>query len=175
MSRSTRAAILTAFQGLVVKRRYDQLRVSEIIARAGVARSTFYEHFTDKDAVLREGLSTPFSVLAEAVRPDLDAGSLEATVEHFWENRSIANLMFGGRMRPFITRLLADLILKQLAAQPGGGFILPPALVAQQTAAAQLGLLAPWLRGDASCPAAIVGEALHKTTTATLASLRRPS
>ena len=47
----TRLAILRAFRDLVLTREYDAISVRDIAAAADVGRSTFYEHFDDKDDV----------------------------------------------------------------------------------------------------------------------------
>ena len=41
----TKEALLTAFRDLFFERGYEAIRVGDIIARAGVGRSTFYEHY----------------------------------------------------------------------------------------------------------------------------------
>ena len=47
----TRSALLQAFVSLLLEpRRYDQIKVGDIVERANVGRSTFYEHFRNKDA-----------------------------------------------------------------------------------------------------------------------------
>jgi AcrR family transcriptional regulator len=48
--RRTQSWIVQAFNELVFKRAYSSLRTDS--KRAGVGRSTFYEHFRDKDEVL---------------------------------------------------------------------------------------------------------------------------
>lgn len=51
---ATRQALLGATQALLAKRSLDALSVDEIVARADVARGTFYNYFADKDALERE-------------------------------------------------------------------------------------------------------------------------
>ncbi|MGO9453201.1 MAG: TetR/AcrR family transcriptional regulator [Candidatus Binataceae bacterium] len=56
----TRQALLDATHSLLASRSIDSLSVDEIAMRADVAKGTFYNYFTDKDALARE--------LAAAVR-----------------------------------------------------------------------------------------------------------
>jgi AcrR family transcriptional regulator len=51
---ATRDALLDAARSLLVSRSMDALSVDEIVERADVARGTFYNYFTDKDALERE-------------------------------------------------------------------------------------------------------------------------
>ena len=52
----TRVAILGAFRDLVLTRGYDPISVRDIVDAAGVGRSTFYEHFDDKDDLFQQSL-----------------------------------------------------------------------------------------------------------------------
>ena len=51
---ATRDALLGAAQSLLVSRSMDALSVDDIVECADVARGTFYNYFTDKDALERE-------------------------------------------------------------------------------------------------------------------------
>jgi AcrR family transcriptional regulator len=51
---ATRQALLDATRSLLVSRSMDALSVDEIVERADLARGTFYNYFTDKDALERE-------------------------------------------------------------------------------------------------------------------------
>ncbi len=48
----TEKAIFLAFESLLSEKRYSQITVQEIIRRAGIGRTTFYEHFSTKDELL---------------------------------------------------------------------------------------------------------------------------
>lgn len=47
--RSQRTRIIDALVAVVAEQGYGDARVTDVIARAGVSRKTFYEHFSDKD------------------------------------------------------------------------------------------------------------------------------
>jgi TetR/AcrR family transcriptional regulator, ethionamide resistance regulator len=49
-----RTAILDATRALLEEKRYDELTVADILARAGVARGSFYFHFESKADVLAD-------------------------------------------------------------------------------------------------------------------------
>src|ERR671918_46522 len=46
---SQRSRVLTAMTESVGRHGYHEARVTDVIARAGVSRKTFYEHFGDKE------------------------------------------------------------------------------------------------------------------------------
>src|SRR5215469_14208893 len=51
---ATRQALLDATHALLASRSMDALSVDDIVMRADVARGTFYNYFTDKEALARE-------------------------------------------------------------------------------------------------------------------------
>jgi len=53
----SRTALTRAFVSLLFERGYGKVTVKDIIARADVGRSTFYDHFNNKNEVLRASLS----------------------------------------------------------------------------------------------------------------------
>ena len=56
----TKKAILDAFEHLLKKKSYNKITVKEIIDEANIGRTTFYDHFDTKDAVLDEVCDTLF-------------------------------------------------------------------------------------------------------------------
>ena len=54
--RKTRTHLHEALASLVHEKPYDEIVVKEILARADVARSTFYAHYRDKDELLQHGI-----------------------------------------------------------------------------------------------------------------------
>jgi AcrR family transcriptional regulator len=48
MSGDARQRILDAFRQLALESGFDAISVRDVVARAAVARSTFYEHFENK-------------------------------------------------------------------------------------------------------------------------------
>ncbi|MCZ4256346.1 TetR/AcrR family transcriptional regulator [Sulfitobacter sp. G21635-S1] len=48
----TRARLVAAAKGLVAAQGYAALRVEDVVAKAGVAKGTFFAHFPDKDALM---------------------------------------------------------------------------------------------------------------------------
>lgn len=147
--RRTRASISEAFIRLMFSRRYDAIRTADLIAEAGVGRSTFYEHFRNKDDVLVAVIDPLFIPLAEAAAGRGDLWRLQAMLEHLWEQRSLARMLFAPALLDKLQRKLAAMIAARLGEVDG-----PTALIAAGAAAGQLAMLRQWMMGEVSCPAA---------------------
>ncbi|HEY4441520.1 MAG TPA: helix-turn-helix domain-containing protein [Candidatus Elarobacter sp.] len=160
-SARTRAAILTAFYHLVLDRGYDGFTVRELIEHAGVGRSTFYEHFENKDAVFESSVARPLVVLADALLDDASPELLRTLVEHFRENRRFARVTFGGSARFVMERVLARLVAERLPPRPvSSAGAIPADLRPHAIAAAQLGIVAAWVTAP-SCDAEELARALR--------------
>jgi AcrR family transcriptional regulator len=59
----TRAALFGAFSDLLREKSYASITIQEIIDRANVGRTTFYQHFPDKDALLVGCIESIFEAL----------------------------------------------------------------------------------------------------------------
>ena len=160
-ARRTREAVLGAFNQLFQQRRRREIKAADLIAEAGVGRSTFYDHYSSPDDVLLEALRQPFAALADAATGQGDPAATLWLVGHFWENRARARDLFDNvRMRDRVTRLLAEMVAERLQ---GAALTLPPELAAAQLAEAALAPLRAWLCGGAPATAATVAESLCRT------------
>jgi len=147
----SRGALLDAFRELVLKTRYDEVKVSQIVARARVARSTFYAHYQSKDQLLLEGLSGPFAAMADAVVPGSSTDDLTTSLEHFWEHRRVARALLSGPMGGPLHRLLVSMVQRRLQEMEGEATNIPPRLIANQIAGGQIAVVLAWVSGEAPC------------------------
>src|SRR3954452_19118479 len=104
-----RAALIHAFDSLVLSRRRRKIRVADIVAEANVGRSTFYEHYKSADDIHMAALSGPFGTLADAAAGLGDEAGLTGLLSHFWEYRQRARESFSERTGEKASRMLADL------------------------------------------------------------------
>lgn len=163
----TRKAIFDALIRLVFSRRYDAIRTADLIEEAGIGRSTFYEHFHSKDDVLVAVIDPIFLPLAIAATGRGSRAALRATLEHVWDQRAFARVLFEPPLLPKLQRKLAGMIEARV---PAGSDGLPVALVAMGAAAGQLAVLRMWLTGEASCTADALAQHLLERPIASLAS-----
>lgn len=148
--RHTREAVRTAFLSLVFERRYDAIRVIDLIAAADIGRATFYEHFRNKDAVLLAAMEPILLPLANAAAGRPAEAHLRATLDHVWQQRSIGRIILDSAAGRRVQHRLADMIAAKLPDSPGTP---PAAMLGAAAAAAQLAMLRLWLAGTAWCTA----------------------
>ena len=127
----TKSLVFDAFFELVQSLRYDELKTKDIIARSGIGRSTFYEHFLDKDDVLSQSLEYPMSIFAEAlVKKPAEAlvkNTAEALIKnpveeellfmlnHFWERRVFARVILKYPTRDVVDNCLKKLLVSAMS------------------------------------------------------------
>ncbi|HEY6233731.1 MAG TPA: helix-turn-helix domain-containing protein [Candidatus Elarobacter sp.] len=171
----TRRAILDAFRELVLTRGYDAISVRDIVETAGVGRSTFYEHFDDKDGLFQASLHPLLSVLAEAIGDGPHLERLQMVIAHFGHNRRLARIMLAGPGRRLMARFLSELIenrLMVMARQTRGAKpMVPLRLIATHLAEAQLGLIEAWMFAKVACAPEAVAHALQASASASAAAL----
>jgi AcrR family transcriptional regulator len=73
VSESQRTRLMAAFTELMAERGYAGLRIGDLVARAGVSRAAFYEHFVDKEACLLAAYDTFADAVASAITRGMDA------------------------------------------------------------------------------------------------------
>jgi|KBSMisStaDraftv2_1062788.scaffolds.fasta_scaffold498169_1 AcrR family transcriptional regulator len=168
----TRDTILRAFVALMFRDGFDHITVQNIVAEAGIARSTFYEHFGRKEDVLRASMAQFFVVLARCVSSDDQPAELARVLDHFWENRRLTDAIFDSAPRRILALSLSEMVEAQLRER-SGELVLPARLAAIHIAEAQLALVETWLRGRAFAHASDVATALHKSSLASAAALSR--
>ena len=168
----TRAAILQAFANLLFRVGFENVSVQGIVAEADIARSTFYEHFSGKEDVLRACMSRFFAIIAKCVSSDMEPGELTRVLDHLWENRRLTDAIFSGAPRVILLRAHGEMIETHLRdMNQGKPVALPYRLAAIHLAEAQIALVENWLRGRAYCETAEMARALHKSSRASAAAL----
>ncbi|HQR06373.1 MAG TPA: TetR/AcrR family transcriptional regulator [Gemmatales bacterium] len=160
--RKTKVAVIEAFNDLVLQGRYHDMGVGDIVRHSDIGRSTFYEHFKDKEDVLRHSMAGMLSAMAGAVDESCDIDHVQRILEHFHENISMARVIFNSPTMPVIINALASLIEVRLPSEAISD--LPTSLIATQIAEAQFGLIRGWLNKGGHVSGRIVAEALHRSS-----------
>ena len=169
-SNQTRTELMSAFTGLVFAKGFENVSVKEIIESAGLARSTFYEHFSNKEDVLRACMTRFFAIIADCISAEEMPAELLRVLDHLWSNRRLTDAIFSGHARVVLARNQADLVEQRLrAAAPL--LRLPHRLAAIQIADAQLGLVESWMRGRAPCSVENLADGLFRSSRASALAL----
>jgi AcrR family transcriptional regulator len=160
----TRTAINQALMDLIAEREYDDISVGDIIGRADVGRSTFYQHYQNKDEVFRAIVMGGMEACADAAIGGEHQAYLPDWLQIFWDNRKAGRVMLtASHTRQFISRALAELLCERLERAAAAGSKTPPIpnrLVAVQIAEGQLGLIAAWLNGQGAATAEALAQAI---------------
>lgn len=107
----TRAAMKQALMHLLQQGDWGEVTVAGICRRAGVARSSFYEHYNAKADLLEEIFADLMSDIRLSSCPGDPFGTLDWLVDHVAEApRFFAHAMAGGRGDALLPRFRAALI-----------------------------------------------------------------
>jgi AcrR family transcriptional regulator len=118
----TEALLRGALGALIRERPYDEIAVKEILNRADVGRSTFYAHFSDKDALLLSCVRDMLRPLHSAERRPSVAMPHEAIVRfslpifsHIEEHRRGGQPTLGAQGRGVLHEHLQQAIIDLIA------------------------------------------------------------
>lgn len=173
--RRTREALQSAFTLLALERRYHEIRIDDILKASGVSRSTFYEHFAGKDALLAASMGDALSLLADIPTGEADTRQVAGLLQHFWENRMLARSLFQGAALRVIRNALVQRIEARLNRSDGGRLRLPRRLATHALADGMFSPIVAWLSGEAPCNPADLAAALRTASRATLAGMSATS
>lgn len=143
---------------LASERGLDAITVGDIAERAGVNRSSFYQHYADKDTLLADAIDALLEV-AGADNPgilDFTAAPpaiLTAYFRHIDQNASVYARVFGPHGSPVaLTRLrdrIHSIVVGARARRRADSFDdLPPDVLAAGLSGAVLGVVGAWLALD---------------------------
>ena len=165
----TLLALRESFFELVLTFSYDEIKVSNIIEKANVGRSTFYLHFKSKDDILATSMSKLLDDLALCINPKDNQLIMIELMEHFWQNRQFAPKIFSGTARRAVIKALEERIqskLKQQLKENMRTTQVPLNIVAHQIAEAQLLPCIDWLLGKGKCTTQEMAKHIEDSTKA---------
>lgn len=165
--RRTREALQSAFIVLALQRRYHEIRIDDILQASGVGRSTFYEHYASKDALLAASLEDVLALLAGTPTGGADSGQVAALLQHFWQNRALARSLFQGAPLRVVRNALVAQVEVRLQ-RSGHRLRIPDRLAAHALADGLFSPIMAWLSGEAACDAPAFAAALCASSQATL-------
>jgi AcrR family transcriptional regulator len=171
----TRSLALGAFRDLVLEQPFDEVSFGAVAKRAKVGRSTLYEHFAGKSALLASSIAGPFACLAGALDEKPRVADLARMLEHFWENRALARRIFCADSKRRVEAVLTQLVQEKLQARGFKGraaLLLPPKLAAASLAQLLLAPIVLWLEGESAMQPQDLAYALMRAAQSALHALR---
>lgn len=112
----TRLALRDAMLFLLPERGWDALTIQEICDQADVGRSTFYGHYSSKDALLIESLNDLREMLdatvADSAVPRQPLACLTGLLAHVVEHRRVFASVVGRRSGHGIERRFRDMVFQ---------------------------------------------------------------
>ena len=160
--RKTRQAIYQAFEELMASSHYSQITVAQIIERADVGRSTFYDHFETKDDLLEQMCVEMFDHVFEGVsvscetHAHLEVEGLEGLLAHLlYHLRDNHGAVCGKLLRegePRFTEYFSrHLTLLFERKPPRLSAELPPELASRLLVSAFCQAISWWFENDTPC------------------------
>jgi AcrR family transcriptional regulator len=151
-------ALRSALIALILEKGYDDLSVQDVLDRAGVARSTFYAHFKDKESLLKASVDNLKSAIRRHWETQLDdkgkqRGGLAFVLgflQHVNGNRKLYAVLVRGEGGMIVDRhfrrMLAELTRADLAGHADGRVL---DLAVEYVVGGLMALLAWWMERDA--------------------------
>lgn len=179
--RKTREALVDAFSELAQQRAYGKIRVQDISSHSDVGRSTFYEHYRDKEALLIESIRPLLRILASTGTPDWDAQCAEHLLGHLADQKPRSTEYFSGttlrhareEIRDEVARLILEGLAKDGSLRPSAG--MPLELQASLFADVLMSWVARWLGPGCTADAAAFSLAMHRSLAGSYGALRDAS
>jgi AcrR family transcriptional regulator len=169
--RRTRNLLGDALMVLIQEKSFDAITVQELLDRAGVGRSTFYEYFRDKNDLFVSDLDEFLEHMATALVGHSDAGDRVVPVRelfgHVGDSRQLYDaLVASGKIHDFLDLGRAHFargIDQRLVELPRARTLAPArrAAVAHALAGALLSLLVWWIDGNGALSPEEMDDLFH--------------
>ncbi|RPJ00093.1 MAG: TetR/AcrR family transcriptional regulator [Chloroflexi bacterium] len=160
---ATRQSLINAARDVIAERGYNHVEILDITERANVSKATFYKHFPNKEACVRDLIEQGFDALVEEVmRTDqqderLSPAWIESSLEKVFhwaeENREFSLIMVGGGAstelnafgRNYMAQVVEQTIMAEEAKKEPPVPLLPAQSQAQIVTGITIQLVGWWL------------------------------
>ncbi|MBV0894751.1 TetR/AcrR family transcriptional regulator [Microbacterium sp. NC79] len=156
----SRAVLHDAIIQLAGERSLDEITVADITTLAGVNRSTFYQHYSDKGALLADALQVAVDEATQALREmelaeptDPMPPALLTYLTHIRDHAQLYRRVLGdhgsgvvaAQLRSHIGGIAIEVVTRVV---PAGAFTIPTDVVGEAYGGTALGVVTAWLRHD---------------------------
>jgi AcrR family transcriptional regulator len=115
----TRDALRTALLALMVERGWDALDVQALCDRANIGRSTFYQHFANKEELLKQnfaGLRDALLAQASQATDRSPLGFVPPLLAHVHEYQTVFRALIGRRSGHYVQDRFRELLVELVQA-----------------------------------------------------------
>lgn len=181
--RRTRAALRDALLDLMAERGYEAVTVQDIIDRADVGRSTFYNHYADKDDLLRDGFADLRAIVTQTATTVTGPGrrlrfSLPLLRHVHEQRRLLPALLAGGGRTPVlrqIEQVLTEVVREELTDSGAHDGRISVDAMARYAVGAYLALMEWWLNSQPQMPPEEADRIFHTLVAPGLRAGTRPA
>lgn len=149
--RRTHKLLADALVQLSQQQGYDAVTIRDITDAADISYSTFFRHYTDKDALLLDMIQITVSEL-RALIGDEQPAPLAGKVlfEHVAENQALYTMLLGRLNSSAIVQRIQQIIMNEIlpVVAPDADALIPPEIRANHVGASVLALVKWWLDND---------------------------
>ncbi|MEJ2291912.1 MAG: TetR/AcrR family transcriptional regulator [Deinococcales bacterium] len=162
--RRTRSRLGRAMVELTLERGYDAVTIRDLTERADIGYATFFRHYPDKEALLRDLLEEVLDGLMERLEPvsaDDDAERTGTLVfRHARAHASLYRVLLASQRSVDLLGRALEVgeasIYRSFAARPGS--VVPLEVAAQHIIRSFMALIEWWLRHDMPYPPETMGR-----------------
>ena len=154
---------------LILKKGFEAISIQDIAEKAQTARITFYRHYRDKEELLSDCLNSLYEDLISKTKRVSAKGLLEGyspistLYEHIEEQEELYRILFSGHGTHAVIAQMHDTIAAHAlsgirSSKQTQMLNIPPEILANHIASAQIGLAIWWLRQNKPYPAAYMAR-----------------
>jgi AcrR family transcriptional regulator len=162
---STHQSLLDAARDVIAESGYNNVEILDITERANVSKATFYKHFPNKEACVRDLMEQGFDALKEQVFSADDGGPIQPEwIENSFrqvfrwaeDNRDFLLIMVGGAAstqlnafgRNYMAQVVESRIITEGERADAVTPFLPPRVQAQIVTGIMIQLIGWWLENE---------------------------
>jgi AcrR family transcriptional regulator len=162
---STHQSLLDAARDVIAERGYNNVEILDITERANVSKATFYKHFPNKEACVRDLMEQGFDALKEQVfsadkggpiEPEWIENSFRQVFRWAEDNRDFLLIMVGGAAstqlnafgRNYMAQVVESRIITEGERADAVTPLLPPRVQAQIVTGIMIQLIGWWLENE---------------------------
>jgi AcrR family transcriptional regulator len=152
---------------LTLEKGYEAVTIRDITERANVGYATFFRHYHDKDALLRDVSDVVFEDLSKLLPTSPANYTAEVGTPLFryvQENSKVILVLLSSRGSSTLMQHIIDITTQNVLRQnvPFADSVVPPEIAANHLVTASIALIQWWLEHDMPYPAERMGAIINE-------------